>query len=108
VTARGNEAGGDVIAGLEARDFGSDLDHHAGSLMPTDHREDLQAELLDGLLGHDQIAGDQVLVAVTETGGVVLDEDLPCFRRIKFDLFDLPLLSNAPKDGATRLHLCTS
>ena len=44
------------------------------------------------------VAGDEVLVAVAQAGDLPLHEHLTGLGRIDVDLFDLPLLVDAPQN----------
>ena len=85
---------------------GSDLGHHAGALVATDHREHrVDVEDLEHLGRGAHVAGAEVLVGVAHAGVGHLDDHLVGTGRIDLDLLDLPRLVEPRTDGCARLHV---
>src|SRR5438874_3832899 len=105
-TAAGrDEAGSDAVTGLQRRDARSELLDHAGTLVSADEREHARQTHRDAdLVRQDHVAGDEMLVRVTQAGGEPADEDLAVLRLVDLDVLDLPLLMGAPKHRCARLH----
>ena len=98
--AAGHEAGRHVIAGLHAGDTGTNLDHDACTFVATDHgKEILDTHQWPHLRWRDHVAGDEMLVGMTQASGLPVHEDLAGLGRIDVDLFDLPLLVETPQNG---------
>jgi len=55
--------------------------------------------------GDRHVAGDQVLVGVTQARRGQLDEDLTFLGRVELDRFDAPLAVALPQDGGFGFHL---
>ena len=103
-TAGRDEAEHDMVAGLHGGDAGTDLDDLAGTLVTADDRELLEAHQGGDLGIEDHVAGDEVLVGVTETGRRELDLDLTGLRIVQLDVFDAPVLALLPENRCLCLH----
>ena len=77
--------------------------------MPADDREEAADGLLGGVVGLllADIAPTQMLVRMAQAGRFPLDQDLELSRGVQVDLFDLPILAPAIKDGCVRFHVDT-
>ena len=78
--ARRQEGEDDVVADLEVVDFGADLGHDSGSLVPAEDRCPRERD-------HPVV---EVLVGVADPGRRELDHHLAALGRIDLDLFDAP------------------
>ena len=108
VPARRHEAGRHVVADLHGPHPGPDGLDHAGALVAADDREEaVEAHHREHLRRRDHVAGDEVLVAVAQAGGLPAHEDLTLLRIVDVDLLDLPVLLGSPQDGGVglRAHL---
>jgi hypothetical protein len=83
-----------VVADLQRRHPGSDLDDDARALVAEDGREEP--------LGVGAAARE--LVGVANTGGLQLDEDLTGFGPFEIDFFDNQGFSGFVGDGGARFH----
>jgi len=85
------------VALSDMRDVGARAGHYARALVAAHHRE-----------RHRDVAGDPMLVGVTQSARGELDQDLALLRRVELNVLDLPLLVQTPGDrglGPHRLFL---
>ncbi len=84
-TAGRNEAQHHGITCDDVLDAGTDLDDHAGALMTADHRQ-----------LHRHVAGDQMVIGVTESARGQLDQYFVLLGSVEFYLLDFPFLVQPP------------
>ncbi len=88
-----NKAQHYMIAGFDAGDFGANLFDDAGSLMAQGHRQ------VGG-----QVADDNMIVGVADTGGDDAYLYLVVLRRIKLDLLNADGFAGGVNDACSCLH----
>ena len=103
--ARRDEAEHDVVAGRQPGDLGPDLDDLAGALVPTDHRELLDAQLLLRLVG--RATRSPVSRCSSEWHSpepTSFTSTSPRLGRVELDLLDAPVGLRLPQDRRLHLH----
>jgi hypothetical protein len=103
-SARGDEPEHDVVAHRQSGHLGTDLHDLPGALVTSDHRKLLDPELLLGLVGKDEVPGEQVLVGVAQPGSDQLDQHFTAPRRVELDLLHAPVGLRLPQDRRVHLH----
>ena len=102
--AGGYERRRHVIARLNGGDTRAHFHHDTGTLVATDHREEVgDAHHLEHLLGRNHVAGDEVFVGVTQARSAPVHEHFAGLGRMHFDLFDRPRLIEPPENSGSRL-----
>jgi hypothetical protein len=86
--ADGNEGAHDAVAHPDTAHPGAGLLHHAGGLVPADHR------VADG-----HVAGADVVVGVAQACRLEADQHLAVLRVVEVEIDDVPLLAGLPHDG---------
>jgi hypothetical protein len=75
---------------------------NAGTDLPNDTRPFVST--YQGKTHPEHVAGADVMIGMTETGGRELDEQFAFLRRVEFDLFHRPLLVQSPQNCTLGLH----
>ena len=84
----------DMVADFEPRHAGADLGDNASAFVTTDDRQ-----------FERQVAGDEVLIGVTQARRSELDHDLALLRIVEFDVFHAPRCVDFPENCGLCLHL---
>jgi hypothetical protein len=63
--------------------------------------------LLPNLGRDNEVASDEMLLGVAQTGSLPLDENLAGGRRQNLDLLDRPRFANSPENGPNTPHVVT-
>ena len=90
-----------VVTDGDAGDTRAHLDDHTRTFVATDRRE----HGCRRLPRRHHVAGDQVLIAVAQAGGLPFDDHLTDLRSVDLDLLDLPFLMRPVKDCCLALHV---
>ena len=93
-----------MVAHGHARDTRTNFHDNTGALVTTDDGEEtLDAHERPHFFGRNHVSGDEMLIAVAQTSGLPVHDDLAGLGRMDLDLFDLPFLIKAPQDRGLRL-----